>query len=153
MPDEPPTNALAVTLHREAVKLTKEYGIFTLRLCMIINGGAILAVLTLLGSLLSHGPQSPTVKLAEFVAPFRFFGLGLVTAVIAAACGYFNFLNSQMGLGALTSAHDAILGAAGFAHYAKKAKLYMYAAHILTIISIASFVVGAAIVSFIFSHY
>ena len=135
------------------MQLTKEYGIFTLRTCTVLNGGAILAILGLLGSLLSHSPEHPVVKLAEFVPPFLLFCFGLVTVTTAAACGYFNFLNSQSGLGALASNSDAAIAQLAFAHYAKKARFFMRAAHVLTIISIVCFLSGAIVVSLIFSRY
>jgi len=144
---------ISAGLHRDAVQLTKEYGIFTLRTCLLLNGGAILAILGLLGSLLGRGQQPPIIRLAEFVFPFYSFGLGLVAAVIAAACGYFNFLYSQMGLGVTVSGFVSGIATVPFAHYAKRAKFAMCAAHVLAIFSILSFAVGAIIVGSVFSRY
>jgi hypothetical protein len=141
------------SLHRDAVQLTKEYGIFTLRTCTLLNGGAILAILGLLGSLLSRSPQQPVVKLAEFVPPFCLFGFGLVTVATAAACGYFNFLQSQSGLGALTSISDPNKANVAAAYFAKRARIFMYAANVLGLISILSFAAGAIMIARVFSHY
>src|SRR5712692_6036822 len=86
------------SLRRDALQFTKEYGIFMLRSCLILNGGAILALLGLLGTL--HGRQTPSLHppMREFVGAFYLFGIGLVSATLASFFGYLNFLWSQRRL-------------------------------------------------------
>jgi len=144
---------VAANLHRDAVNLTKEYGIFTLRTCLILNGGAILAILGLLGSLLGKAQGPATIKLAEFLLPFYSFGFGLAVAAFASICGYFNFLYSQAGLGAFVGQSDTSAGAVLFVHNARRARFFMLAAHGLGLASLAAFIFGAIAVGQIFARH
>jgi hypothetical protein len=53
-------------LRRDALAYTKEYGLFTLKSCLILNGGAILAMLTFIGNLYGRGISTHTLKIHDF---------------------------------------------------------------------------------------
>src|SRR5882672_5609649 len=84
-------------LRRDALQFTKDYGLFTLRSCLVLNGGAILAMLAFVGNLYGHATQG-SIKLHDFGYAIGLFTLGLVVTVMASICGYFNFLTSQKRL-------------------------------------------------------
>jgi hypothetical protein len=86
-------------LRRDAMQFTKDYGLFTLRSCLVLNGGAILAMLAFIGNLYGHTTTTSSYpKLHDFSRAIAIFGLGLVATVIASICGYFNFLAAQRRL-------------------------------------------------------
>jgi hypothetical protein len=84
----------AQTLQRDALQHTKDYGLFVLRTCMLLNGGAIIALLTAV----TH--QSDSIVIAPGIIRFSIVLLvfGLVCAVVAAVFGYLNFERGQSTL-------------------------------------------------------
>ena len=82
-------------LRRDAMQFTKDYGLFTLRSCLLLNGGAILAMLAFIGNLYGHTTATPSLKLHDFNYAIGLFVLGLVATVVASICGYLNFLAAQ----------------------------------------------------------
>jgi hypothetical protein len=80
---------------RDAIQLTKEYSLFVLRTCVVLNGGAILAILTLLSTLVSHPDAVIVVKFFYVKIALVLFAAGLVATLIAGIFGYHNFLWSQ----------------------------------------------------------
>ena len=81
-------------LQRDALHFTKEFGLFTLRACFILNGGAILALLAFIGNVYGRVGESG-LKLQDFRLPLALFAAGLVASVFSSVCGYFNYLESQ----------------------------------------------------------
>ena len=81
-------------LQRDALQFTKEFGLFTLRACFILNGGAILSLFAFIGNVYSRSGESG-VKLQDFRLPLCLFAAGLVASVFSSICGYFNYLESQ----------------------------------------------------------
>ena len=84
----------------------KEYGQFALRSIFLLNGGAILALLTFIGSSIgkSSGPAQVTPSL--FVCAFLLYGAGLVACTISITCAYINYMghhNSRADPGALAN--------------------------------------------------
>jgi hypothetical protein len=73
----------------KSLEYSKEYGAITLRGLFLINGGAIISILTLIGSLL----QNPNgLKLSELLfESIWFFALGLIATILATGIGYVNF--------------------------------------------------------------
>jgi hypothetical protein len=82
-------------LERDALQLTKDFSLFVLRTCVILNGGAILALLSLLGSIITHQPSSAVISLTAVRISIGLFAIGLVLTVLAGVCGYYNFLLAQ----------------------------------------------------------
>jgi hypothetical protein len=80
---------------RDAVQFTEEFSLFVLRSCVVLNGGAILAILSLLGTLVSHPESLIVVSFVYVRVALSMFAAGLVTTVIAGVCGYHNFLLGQ----------------------------------------------------------
>jgi hypothetical protein len=80
---------------RDAVQFTKEFSLFVLRSCVVLNGGAILAILSLLGTLASHAESSIVVRFWYVKIALSLFAAGLVATVISGICGYHNFLWGQ----------------------------------------------------------
>lgn len=78
----------------------KQYGLTTIRLLSILNGGAIIALLGLIGSMFSRGEGSVQVgvSLASSALPaFYFFAGGLVLTASTAGIGYISFNASAVG--------------------------------------------------------
>ena len=63
-----------------------ELGQLTLKVVILINGGAALAVLTLIGSILSSDVGS--VCIAYFAWALASFGIGILTGAVAVGMGY-----------------------------------------------------------------
>lgn len=80
---------------RDAVQFTKEFSLFVLRSCVVLNGGAILAILSLLGTLVSHPKSLIAVTFYYVKVALCLFAAGLVATVIAGVFGYHNFLLGQ----------------------------------------------------------
>jgi hypothetical protein len=84
----------AQTLQRDALQYTKNYGLFVLRTCILLNGGAIIALLTAV----THQSDSIVIALATVRFSIVLLVFGLVCAVIAAVFGYLNFERGQSTL-------------------------------------------------------
>lgn len=96
--DDAATKVAAERLHAERasfIKSANAYGTATIRSLFLLNGGAAIALLTLVGSILGKDSDTSAGIAAAFLHGFqpalRSFGWGLVTAVLAAALGYLNF--------------------------------------------------------------
>jgi hypothetical protein len=61
-------------LRRDALQFTKDYGLFTLRSCLALNGGAILAILAFIGNLYGRTQYVPSFKLHDFGYAIAMFG-------------------------------------------------------------------------------
>ena len=84
----------AQTLQRDALQYTKNYGLFVLRTCILLNGGAIIALLTAV----THQSDSIVIALATVRFSIVLLVFGLVCAVVAAVFGYLNFERGQSTL-------------------------------------------------------
>jgi len=82
-------------LERDAVQFTKDFSLFVLRTCVILHGGAIVALLSLLGTIITHEMVSSVISLTAVRIAIGVFALGLVLTAMAGVCGYFNFLVGQ----------------------------------------------------------
>ena len=82
------------TLERDAVEFTKDYSLFVLRTCVLLHGGAIIALLGLLSAVISH-PETKVISIVALRWAIGAFAIGLVATVAAGICGYFNFLAAQ----------------------------------------------------------
>jgi hypothetical protein len=78
-------------LERDAVQFTKDFSLFVLRTCVLLHGGAIIALI----SLLSH-QATPIITVASIRVAIIIFAAGLVVTVLAGIFGYFNFLINQV---------------------------------------------------------
>jgi len=139
-------------LRRDAMQFTKDYGLFTLRSCLLLNGGAILAMLAFIGNLYGHATATPSLELHDFNYAIGLFGLGLVATVVASICGYLNFLAAQRQLSdsfALLKARSTTGMAAP--NYAGKST--RNGAFVFGIASLALFVSGVISVICILSSY
>jgi hypothetical protein len=125
-------------LERDAIQFTKDFSLFVLRTCVILHGGAILALLTLLGTMITHQmfPSSSIISLTAVRIAIGIFAVGLVSVVVAGICGYFNFLLGQ------TRDVPAEQLAQNMTSMSRSRRW----ATILTIISLVLFIVGVAIV-------
>ncbi|HZR62281.1 MAG TPA: hypothetical protein VFA80_15135 [Xanthobacteraceae bacterium] len=81
-------------LERDAVQFTKDYSLFVLRTCVLLHGGAIIALLGLLSAIIGH-PESKIINVTALRWAIGAFAIGLVATVGAGICGYFNFLAAQ----------------------------------------------------------
>lgn len=70
----------------------KEYGQLAMRTIFLLNGGAIIALLTLMGSVIGRGNETIEVYPALFVPAFAKFGIGLVATVGTMVAAYTNYL-------------------------------------------------------------
>jgi len=139
-------------LRRDAVQFTKDYGLFTLRSCLLLNGGAILAMLAFIGNLYGRTSATPSLTLHDFNYAIGLFGLGLVATVVASICGYLNFLATQRRLSdsfALLKARSA----SGMATPDYGGKWTRNGAFGFGIASLALFVAGVISVIYILSSY
>ncbi len=84
----------ARTLQRDALQYTKDYGLFVLRTCILLNGGAIIALLTAV----THQSDAIVIALAAVRFSIVLLVFGLVCAVVAAVFGYLNFERGQSTL-------------------------------------------------------
>lgn len=110
----------AQTLQRDALQYTKDYGLFVLRTCILLNGGAIIALLTVV----THQSDQPIITLNTVRCSILLLVFGLVLAVVAAVLGYLNFERGQ------TTPSDA------------KMKWYRHIALACTTLSLAFFCAG-----------
>lgn len=75
-----------------SLSASKEYAVMGLRSVVLLNGGAIIALLTLVGAVVGKPDAwGQTLSPASFVPAFEAFGAGLILAVLAMVIGYFNF--------------------------------------------------------------
>ena len=82
-------------LERDALQFTKDFSLFVLRTCVVLHGGAILALLSLMGTIITHQVSAPLISLGAVRIAIGIFALGLVCTVLAGICGYLNFLVGQ----------------------------------------------------------
>lgn len=78
-----------------AMDAVKAYGTLTIRTLFLLNGGAILALLTFTASFFSRNDQTLIligISLAkQFTIAFYFFGAGLASAAIISGIAYVNY--------------------------------------------------------------
>jgi hypothetical protein len=140
------------SLRRDALQYTKEYGLFTLRSCLVLNGGAIVAILAFIGNLYGRGTASPPVRIHDLDLALFLFVAGLVAVIVASICGYFNFLTSQKRLNesAAFLPMRSVLGASTPDY---SGRLTRRIATGLVVISVTSFVIGVLSVAYAISPY
>ena len=73
----------------------KDYGQMALRSVFLLNGGAIIALLTFSGSVTGKQVSDITIKPASFVVAFSCFAVGLVCAVLAMTFAYLNYMGHK----------------------------------------------------------
>lgn len=69
----------------------KEYGQLALRSVFLLNGGAILALLTFIGSSIGKSVGTTHVTPSLFMGAFLYYGAGLVMCVVSITCAYINY--------------------------------------------------------------
>ncbi len=69
----------------------KEYGQLALRSVFLLNGGAILALLTLIGSSIGKSVGTTPILPSAFVSAFLFFAAGLLSCVGSMTFAYLNY--------------------------------------------------------------
>ena len=70
----------------------KDYGQMALRTCILLNGGAIIALLTFIGSVVGKTVGKTEIAPALFVLPFSMFVAGLVCTVCSMTLAYLNYM-------------------------------------------------------------
>jgi hypothetical protein len=91
----------------KAQSYSKEYGQTFIRTVFLLNGGAILSLLTFIGSMYGKSDLNILVAISlgkRLVPAFYYFAAGLGSAALIAAIGYFNWgfvANSYAGPGPL----------------------------------------------------
>ncbi|HXW26222.1 MAG TPA: hypothetical protein VEK73_15870 [Xanthobacteraceae bacterium] len=120
---------------RDAAQLTKDYGLFTLRSLILLNGGAILAMLALIGNLYGRAADPP-LRITDFRGPLILFTFGLIATLFASFFGYFNFFFSQRHY-----ASPAVMRSAA-PKPSRQMKATSLAAVAFAVISLALFAVG-----------
>lgn len=97
-PTEIGDKILAEGTHKErslAMECVKEYGTISIRLVFALNGAAIIALLTLIGSL--HSKDSNIVSgyarelTVSLMPSFFLYGVGVFSAALTAGIGYLNW--------------------------------------------------------------
>jgi hypothetical protein len=73
----------------------KDYGQMALRSVFLLNGGAIIALLTFIGSASGKTIGASVIAPALFVVAFSFFSAGLVCAVISITSAYLNYMGHK----------------------------------------------------------
>jgi hypothetical protein len=140
-------------LQRDALRFTKEFGLFTLRACFILNGGAILALLAFIGNVYGRLGDSG-LKPQDFRLPLCLFAAGLVASVFSSICGYFNYLESQKRQMELSSfAHFGSTSGMEAPHPIGSLPVIVMTrtlAAVLTLLSLALFVGGVIAVTLAF---
>jgi hypothetical protein len=84
----------------------KEYGQLALRSIFLLNGGAVLALLTFIGSSIGKSVGSTSVLPSMFVSAFVLYCAGLVACAISMTFAYLNYMghhNSRADPGALAN--------------------------------------------------
>ena len=117
------------SLERDAVQFTKDFSLFVLRTCILLHGGAIIALISLLSALVTHQTTETIISINSIRYAIAFFTSGLIVTVLAGVCGYFNFLANQ--------GRDQ-----------PKSEKTRHAATALTMFSLVLFVIGVGIVIF-----
>jgi hypothetical protein len=90
----------------KAMEHSKDYGQIFVRTIFLLNGGAILALLTFIGSMYGKSDLNVLVAISlgkKLVPAFYCFAGGLVSAALVAAIAYFNWMivtESYPGAGA-----------------------------------------------------
>ncbi|MCW6506885.1 hypothetical protein [Lichenifustis flavocetrariae] len=91
--------AYADRVHQDrskAIEFSKDYGTATIRSLFLLNGGAAVAVLSLIGALIARTTDASALLAAKLVNGVSFalcsFCVGLVFAVVPMALGYINFM-------------------------------------------------------------
>ena len=126
----------------------KEYGTIAIRSLLILNGGAIIALLTFIGSLLtrSETTNAIAIPLIRALTPaFLAFGFGLGFAAAIAGIAYLNF---SFVMESYASAGDLYKWLSGNKFEARKSHKVlipatMIAAIILAVASLAAFGTGS----------
>lgn len=72
------------------MQFLKDYGSQVLRALMILNGGAVIAILAMIGSLVSK-TGAVLLHPGSVVPALTAYVLGVICTVIGMAMGYFNF--------------------------------------------------------------
>lgn len=73
----------------------KDYGQMALRSVFLLNGGAIIALLTFIGSVTGKQVSGITIKPASFVFAFSCFAAGLICAVLSMTFSYLNYMGHK----------------------------------------------------------
>jgi hypothetical protein len=84
------------SFRENSIEFSKEYGVATVKYLMLLNGGAIIALLTLFGNLKKDAAVNldiPCLKIS--IAGYLF---GLVCGCITCAMGYLNFQNNALAV-------------------------------------------------------
>jgi hypothetical protein len=75
----------------------KDYGQTALRSVFLLNGAAILALLTFIGSSIGKSVEGIAISPALFVPAFVKYSVGLLLTAIAMICAYFNYAGLHAG--------------------------------------------------------
>ena len=78
-------------MERDTLLFSKDYGHATVQSLITINGGAIIAFLSFLAAIKSNSNFNSIIERDLVGNSLMFFGVGLLSAVLAGAMGYLNF--------------------------------------------------------------
>jgi len=98
-PNEFEKNKLAIELylrHKQEIRINAfngilEYGKFVVRTLLLINGGAIVVILALIGSVFSGQANELAQLVGDLEPSFYAYTVGILASLGAGAVGYFNF--------------------------------------------------------------
>jgi hypothetical protein len=124
-------------LGRDAVQFAKDFSLFVLRTCVLLHGGAIIALLGLLSAIISH-PHAGIISVTALRVAIMIFAIGLLLTVAAGICGYVNFLAAE----SLADLPQEIMAKRFYTIYTSRTW-----ATKLTIVSLVFFGVGVATVA------
>lgn len=136
---------------QKAIDATKDYGLATVRLLFLLNGGAILSLIAFSGSLIGKAETAIIgVKFArDIVLAFHLFTGGLISAAIISGIGYLNYAvlaNSYYDPGEVYRwLHSEELVIPEWRH--RFTKWSQIAAVIIAVVGLACFILGSAIVA------
>jgi hypothetical protein len=86
--------SLASEERTRALSYSKEYGQIVVKTVFLLNGGAIIALLTFISSMYGKSDLNILVAISlgkKLVPAFYLFAIGLVSAALVAAIGFFNW--------------------------------------------------------------
>jgi hypothetical protein len=76
----------------QSLTASKDYAVFGLRSILLLNGGAIIAILTLIGAAIgTSNAEASTLSPRSFVPAFAAYTFGLILAVLAMLTSFINF--------------------------------------------------------------
>jgi hypothetical protein len=78
--------------YSKCLEYSKEFGIATIRSLILINGGAVVAILATIGNIATKNDAIAKKLATAFGSTLLFFVVGLTLSVLAAGIGYSNYI-------------------------------------------------------------